>query len=183
MTAKDGEDTKVGVSTGAGADDAVGHTTALQALQALLAENEDDFLAATTRQLPALADSIERTRRDLAKWAADVVVARHPEVVPMRGVKGVRIIESDMDVVLRRLCVCLRHNDADGLRQHGQWYLAVVRTRPQGEAALRAAVAVLTEGLLRFHGREAGAAAGHVLLAAYDVPITPTLRPWLDHVH
>jgi hypothetical protein len=145
----------------------------------LHADGEVDFLSFATRDTDAGRDQIERARRPLARWVAEVLAQRHPEVAPMRGIKGLRILESDVDVLLRRLAAACEHDDVATLRDHAQWYRAVVRGRPRGEAALDAAVGVLAEGLLRFLGASAGARAARLLLLAHESAAPDALRPWL----
>lgn len=116
-----------------------------------------------------LADRLEAVRRALTGWAGQTLATRQPELPPHRGVKGVRILEADIDATTRQLVLALRHDDAEGLRRHAQWYRQVVRARPNGEAALESGTIVLIEALLRFLGARDGAVAARILTEASGV--------------
>ncbi|MCB9739598.1 MAG: hypothetical protein H6747_10045 [Deltaproteobacteria bacterium] len=117
----------------------------------------------------ALADRLEAVRRSLTGWAGQTLATRRPELPPHRGIKGIRILEADFDATTRQLVLALRHDDAEGLRRHAQWYRQVVRARPNGEAAIDAGSTVLIEALLRFLGGRDGAVAARLLTEALGV--------------
>lgn len=128
----------------------------------------------------ALADRLEVVRRALTGWAGQTLATRQPELPPHRGIKGVRILEADLDATTRQLVLALRHDDAEGLRRHAQWYRQVVRARPNGEAAIDSGTIVLIEALLRFLGARDGAVAARFLTEAQGISPPAALAQFLE---
>ena len=126
-----------------------------------------------------LAAEVQRERRALADWGARTLATRRPELPPHRGIKGVRTLEADLDVMLRQLGAALAAGDPEPMQRHARWYEQVVQGRPHGPEALAAGVEILAEGLLRFLGAERGNRAARWLLDAHAAAAPPDVRPFL----
>ncbi len=131
---------------------------------ALTLDGPDDFLTPTVDLASlALYRELQAHQRPMAAWIAAAVHARNVGVAPHRGPKGVRVLESDADVLLRALLAFTAGHDAVALDLHLRWFARVTATRPRGDAALAATIDTCAEALLRWFGPRGADLAARLL--------------------
>ncbi len=134
-----------------------------------------DFLGGDPIAAPH-ATAADEVRPLVCAWAAAALVARHPDIVRFRGVKGRRAWEQDLDLLMRRLHMAARSGAPD-LGVSVAWLTATLAERGVDRRQLATAAAVLQEGLLRLAGPEVGGALAARLSCVAPAP--GRLAGWL----
>ena len=126
-----------------------------------------------------LAARLDALRPELCTWSAQVIAARHPELLRFRGVKGRRAWEQDYDFVVRRLHAAVSE-DMDGLGAATPWLTRPLAERGIDQHATEIAIAVAQEALLRMAGAQDGARLA-ARLAVVGAPSNQgRMSPWLS---
>jgi hypothetical protein len=113
--------------------------------------DELDFLTdddAVARQ--EAADALAAVRADLAQWAADALLQRHPDARAWRGRKGLLLCRQDMDFHVKHIHTALESGSAQELRAYAAWWPQVLATRGSHPGDVAIGAGVLHEALLRF---------------------------------
>lgn len=115
-----------------------------------LQDDPTDFLDAS----PAAAtwtSALEEVRSEVLDWGAAALRARRPELIELKGGKGLQQMRQDMDLHLRHLLTASPSQAAAAMETYRHWLLAAIwLQRPAAGELATAQGSALAEALVRF---------------------------------